>query len=710
MSFGWTSGAKPSSVIVRLISKGETMRVEEQGQNKIKEQGDLLIELHHLAGYHHNLGFSLMKQHKHDEAIPQFELSIKYRGAAIKAIKKQGENAPAMWLSNLAQSYFYLASNLAEQDKYDESITQYKLSIEYRCTAIEKQGENVPAKWLNELAITHHNLGSVLDGQGKQTEAIKQYKLSIEHQGSAIEKQGENVSAIWLSNLGLSHYNLGDVLDRQTRHDKAIKQYKLSIEHQCSAIEKQGENVPAKWLSNLAITQRNLGSVLDRQGKEIEAITRFELSIEHQGSAIEKQGENVSAMWLRKLAFFHHILGSALEQKDELDKAIKQYKFSIEYRGSAIEKQGENVPAKWLNNLAHAHHNLGVLLVDQRKQIEAITQYELSIKSQGTAIEKKGEYPPAIWLNALALSHRFLGSALETQCKLEQAKQHCKTEIFTLAPMINNIRNDVNDLTPLRPAPTIRDACLRFAAFYPQSSLSQQALALFGDCFGSLAPNSAGIQTNNLLLFPGWLLNKRDQELELIQLFVPLARALLKLIDLGLVPNNPYTSLLGNVKARSHFEKSIAELEHKGLSLQNFINDESLLLALTRKTIAQGKMIEVLTQKIADLTSSMKTSNKQGLGGRKRARDDQEQDQSSKANANPAPLKRPKTNETSEKTMQIEDGPTLKKLCMGTLWAQPNSYSNLDDAFSDHEKLNPGLKSVRPPKELVEEYQTFVNS
>ena len=380
-----------------------------------------------------------------------------------------------------------------------------------------------------------------------------------------------------------------------------------------------------------------------------------------------------------------------------------------------VEEQGQNKTKEQAvlliepSNSANSHYSSGSALEQQGKQIEAITQFELSIKYQGAAIEKQGENVPAKWLNDLALSHRFLGSVLEEQCELEEAKQHYKTEILTLASMINNIRIHVNDLAPLLPASHIEDGCLRLAAFYPQSSLSQQALALFGDCFGSPAPNSGGIQANKLLLFPEWLLNKRDQELELIHLFLPLARALLKLIDLGLVPNNPYTSLLGNVKVRANFEKSIAELESKGLSLQNVINDESLLLALARKSLAQGKMIEALTQEIADLKSNMKTPNKQGLGGRKRARDDQEQDQSSKANPNPAPLKRPKTNEKDEKTMQIEGEPTLKKSCMGNLfWGR--SYSTLGKAFSDHENSNPGSELVCPPEELSKEYQAFVNS
>jgi len=225
---------------------------------------------------HNNLGFALVEQGEHDEAIRHY----------IEALRLEPE---------FGKAHMNLANALARQGKFQDAMPHYTEAIRLE-----------PAS-----ASAHSNMGVALAEQGRYDEAIYHYNEALRLQprsadahnnlGEALARQRKFQEAIQHFNEALrllpryakAHNNLGIVFAIQNRPEEALDHFSEALRLQ-----------PAS-----AKTHYNLAGVLLRQGKVQEAE-------DHYTEAIRLKPDYTKA---------HFRLGMVLARRGELNKAIHHF-------------------------------------------------------------------------------------------------------------------------------------------------------------------------------------------------------------------------------------------------------------------------------------------------------------------------------------------------------------------------------------------------
>jgi len=127
---------------------------------------------------HYNLGVTLDKKGRIDEAIKHYLVAVR--------IKPDNEEA-----------HYNLGNALDKKGRIDEAIKHYLVAL-----GIKPDNEK-----------THYNLGNALDKKGRLDEAIKHYLVAVR-----IKPDHEK-----------AHNNLGIALDKKGRLDEAIKHYLVAV-------------------------------------------------------------------------------------------------------------------------------------------------------------------------------------------------------------------------------------------------------------------------------------------------------------------------------------------------------------------------------------------------------------------------------------------------------------------------------------------------
>jgi tetratricopeptide (TPR) repeat protein len=192
---------------------------------------------------HLNLGVAYLAQGRIDEAIREFQISLKLD--------------PYQYSThiNLGIAYF-------SQGRMDEAINEYQ-------TVLKLSPAYSPA---------HYNLGTVYLTQGRLTEAISEFKIALRINpdyaeahysiGNAYAKQGSIDEAIHELNTALrlntynaeAHYDLGVAYASQGRTSDAIKEYQAVL----------------RLMPDHAQTHNNLGFLYKDQGRIDDAIKEFQ--------------------------------------------------------------------------------------------------------------------------------------------------------------------------------------------------------------------------------------------------------------------------------------------------------------------------------------------------------------------------------------------------------------------------------------------------
>jgi tetratricopeptide (TPR) repeat protein len=239
---------------------------------------------------YNNLGVTLDKQGRHEEAVGQFS----------RALKTSSGN--------------YLARNnlgvaLDRQGRFDEAIEQFREALR------EKPG----------YAEAHKNLGIVLDETGRREEAIVQFKEALKSKpdyaeaqdawGTVLARQGDLDQAIQHyreavrlnRSYGDAHYNLGLALGRSKRLPEAVAEFRRAIACKPSSVD----------------AYNNLGVSLERSGQFEEAIRQYR-------KAVQLKPDFAKA---------HFNLGVALCRAGNVDDGIAAFREALRLNPSYVEAQ-----------------------------------------------------------------------------------------------------------------------------------------------------------------------------------------------------------------------------------------------------------------------------------------------------------------------------------------------------------------------------------
>jgi tetratricopeptide (TPR) repeat protein len=377
------------------------------------------------ATAHSNLGHTLAKQGKVDEARAAFDQAIAcYRqdialdeknlraldllGTLLCDEKLEYDGAIACFRAvihldpKVARSHFNLGIALSGKGWLDEAIAEYREAL-----GLEK-----------DLLKAHDALGTALRGKDRLDEAIDEHRKEITLDPKSLK----------------AHYNLGNALLAKGRLEEAIAEYRQAIhlnkdayEAHCAlgnALRTKGDLQGAirKYHEAIAIKRDYaeayccLGALLCNDTEDYDgAIAAFKEAIHLQpgdplnhtnlGHALAANGQLDEAIAACREAIrlntdyaeAHNNLGGALWDKGQLDEAIDEYR-----KATRLKK-----------DFAMAHYNLGNALLAKGRLEEAIAEYRQAIDLKkdwaeahcnlGQALLEQGQFPQAV--EELRLGH-----------------------------------------------------------------------------------------------------------------------------------------------------------------------------------------------------------------------------------------------------------------------------------------------------------------
>jgi tetratricopeptide (TPR) repeat protein len=262
-----------SGSLVLLILMITTISQVKLWQNSVTLFNHTLKVTNNNSIIHNNLGVTLARQGKDQEAIVHY--------------KKALEIEP-----NYADAHYNLGALLARQGKEQEAVTQFIETLRTK----------------PDYAQAHNDLGLILTKQGKIQEALTHFTEAVRtnpnyaeahfNLGIALLRQGKILEAIVYFNQTLQinpkdarvHQNLGVVLASQGKTEEAIA-------HLIQALQINPNNADAHY---------SLASLLLRQGKDQEAMV-------HYIEALRINPDDAEA---------HYKLAEILARRGENDEAI----------------------------------------------------------------------------------------------------------------------------------------------------------------------------------------------------------------------------------------------------------------------------------------------------------------------------------------------------------------------------------------------------
>ncbi len=216
---------------------------------------------------HNNLGTTLQKQGRVDEAIEQFQKALS---------EKPGD----------AEVHKNLGLALCEQGRYEEAIRQFKEALTYDPhyapaqdawgMALGRQGrlEDAVIHYREAIRLkpdygdAHYNLGVVLGRSGHLDEAIDEFKKAIKLKPGSLD----------------AYLNLGVTLEKKGQWDEAIRQYREVL----------------GMSPDSAVAHFNLGVALCGKGNLDEGIFEFEQALRLKPDYVEAQKNLDVASSLKK--------------------------------------------------------------------------------------------------------------------------------------------------------------------------------------------------------------------------------------------------------------------------------------------------------------------------------------------------------------------------------------------------------------------------
>jgi len=135
---------------------------------------------------HNNLGTTLDKQGRYDDALAQFAEALRIK-------------------PDYAQGHCNLGVLLVEKNQLDEAIREFEKALQIN----------------PRYADAHNNMGIALEKKGFTDAALKEYRLAIDCRPEFPD----------------AHYNLGVALMRQRKLDEAIQQFQTTLEQQSQSAD-----------------------------------------------------------------------------------------------------------------------------------------------------------------------------------------------------------------------------------------------------------------------------------------------------------------------------------------------------------------------------------------------------------------------------------------------------------------------------------------
>ena len=269
-------------------------------------QNDLKISPELTITAYRNIGNSLIRKHKLEEAKQPLEQSIfyakKYLGesnqyivkamnslAVISSIKGESNNAISYFkqiiqiqmnvdstkYNLLGKLYNNIANNYNDLNNFDSAIKNYKVALFYK--------EKTFGKGSPKLAVTYNNIGTIYHNMGNHDESIHYFKFALQYKDdsyapSSLAKIYKNMAlsltkmndfelaksyilkAIEIENLSESytHFsNLGNIYNSLNNHNKAITSFSRSL-FIIDSLKIDDPSHYANVMNNLGVTYLNL--------------------------------------------------------------------------------------------------------------------------------------------------------------------------------------------------------------------------------------------------------------------------------------------------------------------------------------------------------------------------------------------------------------------------------------------------------------------
>ena len=378
----WESTGSPDRKFA-LRYWGKALRLKKLYEESAKKCGEAIAVDPNFADAYNDLGLALADQERFDEAIEQYRKAVAQWGSSPdrkfallnwadalrlkklyeESVKKCGEAIAVD--PNYAGAYYCLGLALADQERFDEAIEQYRTAAALwettgspdrkfallnwaRALVSKKLYEEAAKKCGEAIAVdrsfapAHNGLGFALAGQERFDEAIEQFRQADGLWGNA--KSNDRKFALW---------NLGMAFLQQDRFDDAIANFAQATTvapDDAMAFFYYGVGLTACWRYRDGIAQFEHAALLDRSNPDphhnrahaLFALGRYEEGWKEWWITRDHY-ENLIPMELRN----EEDSQRALHFADLLREVFTEYAKSEEYYQRVIRRRGDNAGA-WM--------------------------------------------------------------------------------------------------------------------------------------------------------------------------------------------------------------------------------------------------------------------------------------------------------------------------------------------------------------------------
>lgn len=354
-------------------------------------------------------------QNKIEDALTKFNMSIDLYSELF--LKKIEDIAILNQLyAEYGKAITHRASFLQKINLNHEALLDFNFAIELDLKLQELLADRYTYANKNNLLSLLNNRGRLLSDLNKVTEALEDFSKGVDI-GFSLRKAmtlNNNYPNGWKNFLVSILLNRGNIYSKIENFNSALADYNLCIDIGFELFEELAkyDEYPPDWQNSLAASLMMRGTLFVKNGKVEEAYNDYSRSINLRLDLRERYlNKNLYLPdWQYSLAIIYGNRATLLQKIKNIDGALNDYEMSINLTEDLLSKEGSQL-FSWQDLLVKTLFNRGNLFISTENINAALLDFDKSIKISQLIrqqfIDRGQQYPEeCLLLLASTLSKR----------------------------------------------------------------------------------------------------------------------------------------------------------------------------------------------------------------------------------------------------------------------------------------------------------------